>query len=103
MFISFQVSFSTNQTSHAGPKVPGLMVLEHENSDQSVQAFIDNFPAIRANGWTFASLAEVCAGNGSYQNAMSSSSDDVDHMDVTDGNELPDPTPSGSANSSASG
>lgn len=80
------------------------MVLEHENSDQSVQAFIDNFPAIRANGWTFASLAEVCAGNGSYQNAMSSSSDDVEHMDVMDGNDLPDPTPSASAsNGSASG
>ncbi|KAJ8488599.1 hypothetical protein ONZ45_g13898 [Pleurotus djamor] len=50
-----------------GPKSPGLIVLEHELSDQSVQAFINAYPDIKRNGWTMISQAEIPDGS-VYQN-----------------------------------
>ena len=52
----------------AGAKNPGLMILEHELSDQTVQAFMDNYPKIKSNGWQTASLARVVNGSDPYQN-----------------------------------
>ena len=52
----------------SGPKSPGLMILEHELSDQSVQAFIDAWPVIKSNGWNTMSMARVDGGS-AYQNA----------------------------------
>ncbi|PFH52725.1 carbohydrate esterase family 4 protein [Amanita thiersii Skay4041] len=57
----------------SGPKSPGLIILEHEVSDQSVSAFIEAYPSIRSNGWNFASLAQVVDGK-VYQNADNSTS-----------------------------
>jgi hypothetical protein len=54
-----------------GPKSPGLIILEHELSNQSVKAFIDAYPVMKANGWNITSTAEL-AGNLPYQNADSS-------------------------------
>jgi len=54
-----------------GPKSPGLIILEHELSNQSVQAFIDAYPVMKANGWNITSAAQL-AGNIPYQNADSS-------------------------------
>lgn len=34
-----------------GPKSPGLMVLEHERSAESVKVFTDNYAAMISNGW----------------------------------------------------
>jgi len=54
-----------------GPKSPGLIILEHELSAQSVTAFMDAYPVMQANGWNITSTAEL-AGNLPYQNADSS-------------------------------
>lgn len=59
---------------HLGPKSPGLIILEHELSDLSVQAFINAYPLIKSNNWTFASLAGLFNGGDSYENAHNSSS-----------------------------
>ena len=34
-----------------GPKTPGLIILEHEVSNDTVTAFIDNYPLFKQNGW----------------------------------------------------
>ncbi|KAL0579681.1 hypothetical protein V5O48_002311 [Marasmius crinis-equi] len=51
-------------------KSPGLMILEHELSDQTVQAFMENYPKIKANGWQTASLARVINGTDPYRNVQ---------------------------------
>lgn len=53
----------------SGPKSPGLIILEHELSDQSVQAFMDNFPKVPAHGWKPDSLARLVE-SGPYQNVQ---------------------------------
>ncbi|KAF8165345.1 hypothetical protein B0H34DRAFT_793744 [Crassisporium funariophilum] len=69
-----------------GPKIPGLMILEHETSDVTVDGFISAYPLIKANGWQFASLATLVGGGDVYQNAKSSSSNDVDPQGIILGN-----------------
>jgi len=56
------------QTWLTGPKTPGLIILEHELSDESVQAFIDNYPLIGANGWNPVSVAQLDGLEEPYQN-----------------------------------
>ncbi|KAG7096959.1 hypothetical protein E1B28_004356 [Marasmius oreades] len=53
-----------------GSKSPGLMILEHELSDQTVQAFMDNYPKIKTNGWKTSSLARIIGGTEAYQNVQ---------------------------------
>ena len=52
----------------SGPKSPGLIILEHELSNNTVGAFINAFPAIQSNGWKIESLAQL-DGESAYQNA----------------------------------
>ncbi|TFY80616.1 hypothetical protein EWM64_g3396 [Hericium alpestre] len=54
----------------AGPKTPGLVILEHELNDATVQVFIDNFPLIKSNGWNVVSIAQMDKLNQPYQNAV---------------------------------
>jgi len=56
-----------------GPKSPGLIILEHELSDQSVQAFIDAYPVIVQNGWKIESVASIANSTdpSAYRNAPS--------------------------------
>ncbi|KAF9230962.1 carbohydrate esterase family 4 protein [Melanogaster broomeanus] len=56
-----------------GPTSPGLVILEHELSDMSVQAFVDAYPLMVSNGWNIVSLTQM-DGLGSYQNAINSTS-----------------------------
>jgi len=56
-----------------GPKHPGLMILEHELTEQSSQAFIDAYPLMVSTGWNLQSAAEV-SGNGVYLNSKDSGS-----------------------------
>lgn len=71
-----QPGFSTTPESvHAsltkwitGPKNPGLIVLEHELSQYTVQAFIDAYPLIKSNGWNVVSVTEL-DGESAYANA----------------------------------
>ncbi|KAH9002195.1 carbohydrate esterase family 4 protein [Lactarius hatsudake] len=58
------------QTWLTGPKTPGLIILEHELSDGSVQAFIDNYPLIGANSWRPVSVVQLDGLNAPYQNAQ---------------------------------
>ncbi|EEB94293.1 hypothetical protein MPER_06912, partial [Moniliophthora perniciosa FA553] len=51
-----------------GSKTPGLVVLEHELSDQAVQAFMANYPKIKSNGWDTDSVARLFDGVNPYQN-----------------------------------
>ncbi|THG95798.1 hypothetical protein EW026_g5905, partial [Hermanssonia centrifuga] len=50
-----------------GPKSPGLIILEHELTTSTVQAFIDAFPMIKGNGWDITSVSELYSSP--YQNA----------------------------------
>ncbi|KAK7049516.1 hypothetical protein VNI00_005547 [Paramarasmius palmivorus] len=52
----------------SGSKTPGLIILEHELSDQSVQAFMTNYPKVKSNGWQTNSLARLLEGGNAYQN-----------------------------------
>jgi len=76
-------SIETALTSFlASPKSPGLIILEHELTDITVNGFITAYPQIQANGWNFASLAQLIGNGTSYQNAASSTSDDVKAGDI---------------------
>ncbi|GBE79445.1 Chitin deacetylase [Sparassis crispa] len=50
-----------------GPKSPGLIILEHELTNGSVNAYMDVFPLIRQNGWDIVSVAQL-DGLPAYQN-----------------------------------
>ncbi|KAJ7095385.1 carbohydrate esterase family 4 protein [Mycena belliarum] len=56
-----------------GPKSPGLIILEHELSDQSVATFMAAYPLMKLNNWKTISLAQMVSGTSAYQNAPSSS------------------------------
>ena len=43
----------------AGPKSLGLIILEHESTNQTVKAFTDAFQKVRSNGWRDESLARL--------------------------------------------
>ncbi|EAU84787.1 chitin deacetylase [Coprinopsis cinerea okayama7 len=66
----------------SGPKSPGLMILQHEVTDASIDVFMNVFPLIAQQGWEFGSLASVVGDRRAYQNAESSSSDDVFFKDI---------------------
>lgn len=74
------ISQSTVESSikswYNGPKSPGLIVLEHELSTFSVQAFIDTFPVLKANGWHAVTIPEVSQDSSKawYQNALNNTS-----------------------------
>lgn len=96
----------------ASPKSPGLIILEHELTDVTVDGFIQAFPMIKQNGWNFASLAQVMGNGSSYMNAQSSTSDDVTPMGLlaaeqttsssSSSTQTPTPTPAPSSSSAAS-
>ena len=93
----------------AGPKSPGLVVLEHELSVQTVQVFMDMYPKIKAAGWQTMSLARI-NGSAVYQNAEDSTGPVTFVADITeaDGQEPASssssatPSPSSSSSSSSS-
>ncbi|KAG8906059.1 hypothetical protein FRB99_007716 [Tulasnella sp. 403] len=51
-----------------GPKHPGLIILEHELLNETVQAFIDAYPLMKSNGWNTLSIPDM-AQTPYYQNA----------------------------------
>ncbi|KAI6145923.1 hypothetical protein BKA82DRAFT_4016096 [Pisolithus tinctorius] len=56
-----------------GPKKPSLIILEHEISNQSVQAFIDAWDLVVSNGWKTTSVAQM-GGASTYQNSWNATS-----------------------------
>ncbi|RDB22526.1 Chitin deacetylase [Hypsizygus marmoreus] len=81
-----------------GPKVPGLVILEHEVSDQSVQAFIAGYPLIKPNGWKTDSLAQL-VGDSVYQNSKDGASPVT--FDGILASSVPSESPSSSSSSSS--
>jgi len=61
------------QTWLSGPKNPGLIVLEHELYNASVQAFMTAYPLIKQNNWTLTSVTEL-GGQSAYQNVNNDTS-----------------------------
>jgi peptidoglycan/xylan/chitin deacetylase (PgdA/CDA1 family) len=47
---------------YTGPKSPGLIILEHELSNETVDAFIKAYPLIKQNGWEARSVAQILGG-----------------------------------------
>ena len=62
-------------------------MLEHELSSQSVQAFMDAYPLIVQNKWDIVSVVAV-DGNGTYQNAINSTSPILGTSNITTGKNL---------------
>ena len=56
-----------------GPQTLGLVILEHELSAASVQAFIAAFPLMKQFNWALRSVAQL-DGRGPYQNAKDATS-----------------------------
>ncbi|KAM6495883.1 carbohydrate esterase family 4 protein [Amanita muscaria] len=54
------------QSWTSGPKSPGLIVLEHETSEDAVNSFIDAYPMIVNNGWNIMSVTRF-ANESAYQ------------------------------------
>ncbi|OBZ76598.1 Chitin deacetylase [Grifola frondosa] len=54
-----------------GSQVPGLIILEHELTNATVQNFIEAFPMIGQNGWEIVSVAQL-NGSAAYQNSANS-------------------------------
>ncbi|CEL59394.1 hypothetical protein RSOLAG1IB_03327 [Rhizoctonia solani AG-1 IB] len=61
------------QKAYTGPKSPGLCILEHELSDQSVSIFMNTYPLIAQNGWTAKSIPDA-VGSTYYLNAADNTS-----------------------------
>ncbi|KAJ7890800.1 hypothetical protein B0H13DRAFT_2234871 [Mycena leptocephala] len=82
-----------------GPKSPGLIILEHELSDQSVASFMAAYPLMKSNNWNTASLAQIVDGASAYQNAASS----LTAVTLSDIVAVSNSSSSGSSASSSSG
>ncbi|KAF8516469.1 carbohydrate esterase family 4 protein [Hysterangium stoloniferum] len=52
---------------YSGPKSPGLIILEHELTDKTSQAFIDTFPVLKSHNWIPVSAVQLF--DGAYQNS----------------------------------
>ncbi|KAJ7063728.1 carbohydrate esterase family 4 protein, partial [Mycena amicta] len=50
-------------------KSPGLVILEHELSSQSVQAFKSAYPVMKSNDWNVVSLSQLMGNGSAYWNA----------------------------------
>ncbi|THH19768.1 hypothetical protein EW146_g1440, partial [Bondarzewia mesenterica] len=86
-----------------GPKNPGLIILEHELMNSTVQAFMDGFPLMQSNGWNLVSVARLSGGN-VYQNSDNSTGPVIGAGLLAGGNNgagIPSPTPTSSIMSSA--
>ncbi|KAI0029315.1 hypothetical protein K488DRAFT_27819, partial [Vararia minispora EC-137] len=63
-----------NLTSwYTGAKSPGLIILEHELTNDTVAAFINTWPTAANNGWKPVSVAQLDGKQAPYQNAQGSS------------------------------
>ncbi|KAJ7923398.1 chitin deacetylase [Mycena leptocephala] len=84
-----------------GPKSPGLIILEHELSNQSVASFVAAYPVMKQNNWNIVSLAQLIGNNASYQNADNSTSP-VNAVDVINAKSAAPPSASSSAAATSS-
>ncbi|KAJ7032460.1 chitin deacetylase [Mycena alexandri] len=85
-----------------GPKSPGLIILEHELSVDSVNSFIAAYPVMQQNNWQLVSLAQLMGGNASYFNADNSGSPVSGVLDIVAANGTTSSGSSASASPSGS-
>ncbi|KAJ7169381.1 carbohydrate esterase family 4 protein [Mycena crocata] len=84
-----------------GPKNPGLVILEHESSDASVQSFMAAYPVMKANNWNTVSLATLLGEGAAYQNAADNVGP-VNKVTVVDAKDGKAPAAAAAASGSAS-
>ena len=58
-----------------------MVILEHELTDDTAQAFMDAYPAMISNNWEVLSLAQI-ESESVYQNSKGSGDEPVQFMDV---------------------
>ncbi|KII95210.1 carbohydrate esterase family 4 protein [Plicaturopsis crispa FD-325 SS-3] len=92
---------SSLNTWLSGPKSPGLIILEHELSDESVQAFIDAYPVMKQHGWNTVSTAQL-QGPGAWLNAAADTGAVTPAGVVSGGNGTTIALPASSTSSSSS-
>jgi chitin deacetylase len=85
-----------------GPKSPGLVILEHELSNMSVQAFINVYPLMKSQGWDTRAIPDTF-GTSYYLNAVNSTTDVTQAMDVAQAGVASLPSTIGSSPSSVDG
>ncbi|KAF8507591.1 hypothetical protein JB92DRAFT_3121702 [Gautieria morchelliformis] len=83
---------------YTGPKSPGLIILEHELTDNTTGAFMATYTGIKGNSWTAVSTVQLF--DGAYQNANQSDGP-VLSMDVGGTVPTPTPTPTSTSTSTA--
>lgn len=81
-----------------GPKSPGLIILEHELSNMSVQAFINAFPLVKENGWKPMPVTQMTDDMSSWQNADDNTGA-VESMPIVGGSASAGPSSSAAASS----
>ncbi|KAF7298346.1 Carbohydrate esterase family 4 protein [Mycena kentingensis (nom. inval.)] len=86
-----------------GPKTPGLIILEHELSNQSVASFKAAYPLMKANDWQVVSLAQLVGNGTAYQNAQNSGSAVTPVVNIVDAKNVSIAPSSSAATTSASG
>lgn len=64
-----------------GPKEPGIVPLEHELNDNTVQVFMDSYPLMQSNGWKVQTVPDAY-GMEWYQNAQGNDGAVVSAMSV---------------------
>ncbi|KAG8899834.1 hypothetical protein FRC00_000861 [Tulasnella sp. 408] len=67
-----------------GPKSPGLIILEHELADSTVDAFINAYPLMKSNGWDTRNIPDLF-GASYYLNALDNTSPVVATLDPASG------------------
>ncbi|KAG7090054.1 hypothetical protein E1B28_011672 [Marasmius oreades] len=83
-----------------GPKSPGLIILEHESSDNTVKAFMDTYPKIKSNGWQTKSLVALLENGEAYQNVKGDTVNPAEiYVNPDGGNSTSSSTTSGSSTS----
>lgn len=86
---------------YAGPKSPGLIILEHELTNDTVGAFINTWPSAVQAGWKPVSVAQLDGTNKPYQNAQGSTGQ-VNAQDIVLGSAPSSTSASASSSSTAS-
>ncbi|KAK0468364.1 carbohydrate esterase family 4 protein [Desarmillaria tabescens] len=64
-----------------GPKTPGLIILEHELTNDTVQAFINAYPTMKSNGWNTTSVSRLVDNDSPYQNSDGTDDDSTVSVD----------------------
>ncbi|KAJ7753909.1 hypothetical protein DFH07DRAFT_1029884 [Mycena maculata] len=86
-----------------GPKSPGLIILEHELLNQSVNTFILAYSVMKQNNWKMMSLVQLVGNNVTHQNADTSTSPVTPVPDILSTKNGIAPSASVSGTTSASG